>query len=268
MRFTKMQANGNDYIYIELFEQLLPDPARTAVRLSDRRTGVGGDGLVLLCPCAFADFRMRIFDPDGTEAEMCGNALMSAGALFARSGRTRKDRLTVATRAGIRQVFVGPSGADGVSVSAGIGSPHVRFFGREEVVCGREVRLTALSFGNPHCVVPTEDLSDEAFFSLGPALERHPLFPERTNVEFVRVEPDGTLRMRTWERGCGETYSCATGSAAAVVSLTLAGALDGDGTVRQRGGTIRAVWDRARSDVTIYGKTQVVFTGEVPDGAC
>ena len=107
MRFTKMQANGNDYIYIELFEQFLPDPAGAAVRLSDRRTGVGGDGLVLLCPCAFADFRMRIFDPDGTEAEMCGNALMSAGALFARSGRTRKDRLGFGRCSSVRSARTG-----------------------------------------------------------------------------------------------------------------------------------------------------------------
>ncbi len=260
-----MHANGNDYIYIDLFDQLLSNPAKAAVHLSDRRTGVGGDGLVLLCPCDCADFRMRIFDPDGTEAEMCGNALMSSGTLFKLSGRTRKDRLTVSTRAGTRQVFLGPSGADGISVSAGIGSPHVRFSDREETVRGRKVRLTALSFGNPHCVVPTDDLSDETFLLLGPALETHPLFPHRTNVEFVKTEPDGTLRMRTWERGCGETYSCATGSAAAVVALTLAGLSDGDETVRQRGGNIRARWDQTRSDVTIYGKTRVVFTGNFPD---
>lgn len=267
MYFTKMQANGNDYIYIDLHDQLLPDPARAAIRLSHRHFGVGGDGLVLLCPGTHADFRMRIFDPDGTEAEMCGNALMSAGALFALSGHTRKQRLTVETLAGDRQVFLDRMGSDACEVSAGIGAPHVRFDRREETVCGRKLSLTALSFGNPHCVVLTEDLSDETFFTLGPALECHPLFPERTNVEFLCAEAPRRLRMRTWERGCGETLSCATGSAAGVVAATLAGKSEGDAVVIQRGGSIRARWERERDATYIFGKTRVVFTGSLPESS-
>lgn len=267
MYFTKMQANGNDYIYIDLHAQFLPDPAQAAVRLSHRHFGVGGDGLVLLCPSDRADFRMRIFDPDGTEAEMCGNALMSAGALFALSGHTRKTRLTVETLAGDRQVFLGRMGSSGCEVSAGIGAPRVRFDRREETVCGRKLLLTALSFGNPHCVVLTEDLSDETFFTLGPALERHPLFPERTNVEFLCAESPGRLHMRTWERGCGETLSCATGSAAGVVAATLAGKSDGDAEVIQRGGSIRARWEKEQNAVSIFGRTQVVFTGSLPESS-
>lgn len=260
-----MQANGNDYVYIDLHTQLLPDPARAAVRLSDRHFGVGGDGLVLLCPSAHADFRMRIFDPDGTEAEMCGNALMSAGALYALSGHTRKTRLTVETLAGDRQVFLRREGNVACEVSAEIGAPRVRFERREETVCGRKLLLTSISFGNPHCVVLTDDLSDETFSTLGPALECHPLFPERTNVEFLSVRSPGRLQMRTWERGCGETLSCATGSAAAVVAATLAGLAEGDTEVTQRGGSIRARWERERDSVRIYGKTRVVFTGALPD---
>lgn len=262
-----MQANGNDYIYIDLHTQLLPDPVRTAIRLSHRHFGVGGDGLVLLCPSAHADFRMRIFDPDGTEAEMCGNALMSAGALFALSGHTCKNRLTVETLAGTRQVFLAREGGEIREVSAEIGAPHVRFAQREETVCGRKLLLTALSFGNPHCVVLTEDLSDETFFTLGPALEYHPLFPERTNVEFLCTAEPGRLRMRTWERGCGETLSCATGSAAGVVAATLAGKAEGDAVVLQRGGSIRARWDKERNSVRIFGKTRVVFTGSLPESS-
>lgn len=262
-----MQANGNDYIYMDLHDQLLPDPVLAAVRLSHRHFGVGGDGLVLLCPSDRADFRMRIFDPDGTEAEMCGNALMSAGALFALSGRTRKSRLTVETLAGDRQVFLTRDGGNIREVSAEIGAPHVRFDRREETVCGRKLSLTSLSFGNPHCVVLTEDLSDEAFFTLGPALECHPLFPERTNVEFLCAADPHRLRMRTWERGCGETLSCATGSAAGVVAATLAGKADGDAAVLQRGGSIRAHWDRERDTVRIFGQTRVVFTGSLPESS-
>lgn len=262
-----MQANGNDYVYIDLFTQLLPDPARAAIRLSHRHFGVGGDGLVLLCPSAHADFRMRIFDPDGTEAEMCGNALMSAGALFALSGHTRKTRLTVETLAGDRQVFLTRAGNEVREVSAEIGAPRVRFDRREETVCGKKLFLTSLSFGNPHCVVLTDDLSDGTFFTLGPALERHPLFPERTNVEFLCAESPDRLRMRTWERGCGETLSCATGSAAGVVAATLAGKANGDATVAQRGGSIRARWEKERDSVRIFGKTRVVFTGSLPESS-
>lgn len=264
-----MQANGNDYIYIDLHRQLLPDPARAAILLSDRHLGVGGDGLVLLCPSAHADFRMRIFDPDGTEAEICGNALMSAGALYALSGYTRKDRLTVETLAGDRQVFLtrennDPKGHAIREVSAELGAPHVRFAGREETVCGRPLLLTALSFGNPHCVVLTDDLSDEAFFSLGPALECHPLFPERTNVEFLSAAERGRLRMRTWERGCGETLSCATGSAAGLVAAVLAGKAEPEAEVVQSGGSIRVRWEKELHSVRIFGKTQIVFTGSYP----
>lgn len=267
MYFTKMQANGNDYVYIDLHRQLLPDPARSAVRLSHRHFGVGGDGLVLLCPSAHADFRMRIFDPDGTEAEMCGNALMSAGALFALSGHTRKTRLTVETLAGDRQVFLTRDEGDIREVSAEIGAPRVRFDRREETVCGRRLLLTSLSFGNPHCVVFTKDLSDETFFTLGPALECHPLFPERTNVEFLCIEAPDRMRMRTWERGCGETLSCATGSAAGVVAATLAEKSEGDAVVIQRGGSIRARWERERDSVRIFGRTRVVFTGSLPESS-
>lgn len=265
MYFTKMQANGNDYIYIDLHRQLLPDPQRAAVRLSDRHFGIGGDGLVLLCPSAHADFRMRIFDPDGTEAEMCGNALMSAGALFALSMHTRKSRLTVETLAGDRQVFLTREGDAIREVSAEIGAPRIRFAGREETVCGRALRLTAVSFGNPHCVVLTDDLSDETFFALGPALECHPLFPERTNVEFLSAASRSRLRMRTWERGCGETLSCATGSAAALVAAVSAGKADEEAEVVQRGGSIRVRWEKERHSVRIFGKTRVVFTGVCPD---
>ena len=261
MYFTKMQANGNDYIYIDLHRQLLPDPSRAATVLSDRHFGIGGDGLVLLCPSAHADFRMRIFDPDGTEAEMCGNALMSAGALYALSMQTRKSRLTVETLAGDRLVFLTREGNVIHDLSAEIGAPRVRFAGREEPVCGRILTLTAVSFGNPHCVVLTEDLSDEAFLSLGPALERHPLFPERTNVEFLSVASRDRLQMRTWERGCGETLSCATGSAAALVAAVLAGKAADEAEIAQRGGTIRVRWDREQNSVRIFGKTRVVFTG-------
>ncbi len=261
MYFTKMQANGNDYIYMDLHEQTLRDPKSAAIRLSDRHFGIGGDGLVLLCPSACADFRMRIFDPDGTEAEMCGNALQSAGMLYALSGCTDKNCLTVETLAGRKQVFLVRDGKTVKEVSAEIGSPIVRFVGRNETVGGKTFSLSYISFGNPHCVVRTDDLSDETVTTYGPLLERHPLFPERANVEFLSVTDRCHFRMRTWERGCGETLSCSTGSAAALVAAVLLGEAETEAEVVQRGGSIRVRWDRDIGSVRIFGKAQVVFRG-------
>lgn len=261
MYFTKMQANGNDYIYMDLLDQTLQDPKHAAIRLSDRHFGIGGDGLVLLCPSTCADFRMRIFDPDGTEAEMCGNALQSAGVLYALSGYTDKNRLTVETRAGRKQVFLVRDGSAVREVSAEIGAPSVRFLGRSEAVNGKTFSFSSVSFGNPHCVVLTDDLSDETVLTYGSILERHPLFPERANVEFLSVTDRCHFRMRTWERGCGETLSCSTGSAAALVAAVLLGEAEPEAEVIQRGGTIRVRWDRDMDSVRIFSKTQVVFRG-------
>lgn len=265
MNFTKMQASGNNYIYIDLHAQSLPSPHRTAVRLSDRNFGIGGDGLVLICPSECADYRMRIFDPDGTEAEMCGNALQSSAVLFASDHNVRKKRLKVETLSGIKHVFLTWHNNAIATVFAEIGTPNILFFGRKETVCGKEIILSAVSLGNPHCVILTDDLSDETFFALGPVLEKHPLFPARTNVEFVSVTDRCHFDMRTWERGCGETLSCATGSAAALVIAVKAGLAERDAVVMQQGGSIRAVWDDTSNLLYIHSKPQVIFRGIIEE---
>lgn len=266
MDFFKMQANGNDYIYVDLHEQSLPSPAKAAVVLSDRHCGIGGDGLVLLCKSdGTADFRMRIFDPDGTEAEMCGNALQSAGALYAKQHAPDKKRLTVETLSGLKQVFPEWQDEHNANVSAEIGKPKILFHKKCEKVRDIPLNLTAISLGNPHCVVLTDDLSDESFFTLGPALETHLLFPARTNVEFLSVKDRCHFRMRTWERGCGETLSCATGSAAALVAAVLAGLAEPEAEIKQRGGSIFACWDQKKNTLRIRGKTQLVYTGTIAD---
>lgn len=261
MQFTKMQANGNDYIYIDLHDQTLSDPVHAAIRLSDRHFGIGGDGLVLLCPSDKADFRMRIFDPDGTEAEMCGNALQSAGALFALSRKPDRNCIKVETRSGIRAVFPSQCADAQMEVSADIGAPDILFENRREAIDGKDFLFTSLSFGNPHCVVFTDDLSDDFFLKYGPLFETHELFPGRTNVEFLSVMDRCHFRMRTWERGCGETLSCATGSAAGLVAAVIAGLAEPEALVMQRGGNIRVFWNLSDRSVRIYGKTQIVFQG-------
>lgn len=263
MLFTKMQSNGNDYIYIDLHAQTLPSPRDAAIHLSDRHFGIGGDGIVLLCPSATADFRMRIFDPDGTEAEMCGNALQSSAVLYALDHKVCKNRLRVETNAGIKHVFLTWNGPQVTEVSAEIGTPDILFCGRKETICEHEIMLSGISFGNPHLVVFTDDLSDGFVFRFGPLLEKHPLFADRTNVEFCSVKDRCHFEMRTWERGCGETLSCSTGSAAALVASVMAGIAERDAIVIQRGGSIRVNWSETNNTVRIYSKTRIVFRGTI-----
>lgn len=261
MFFTKMQSNGNDYIYIDLHDQRLPSPHNAAIRMCDRHFGIGGDGIVLICPGEQADYKMRIFDPDGTEAEMCGNALQSSAVLYATDHHLRKKHLRVETNAGIKHVFLTWDGPCLSEVSAEIGIPDVLFCGRKETVCGKDVLLSGVSFGNPHLVVFTNDLSDDFFLKLGPILEKHPLYPERTNVEFLSVTDRCHFEMRTWERGCGETLSCSTGSAAALVAAVTAGIAERDAIVMQRGGNIRVTWDDKSNKVRVYSRARIVFRG-------
>ncbi len=261
MEFTKMQSNGNDYIYIDLHAQALPSPQEAAIRLSDRHFGIGSDGLVLICPSAAADFCMRIFDPDGTEAEMCGNALQSSAVLYAVNHGVCKKQLRVETRAGIRHVFLTWDGMRITEVSAEIGKPDILFCGKQETVCGKVLDLYGISFGNPHLVVLTDDLSNDFFLRFGPILEKYPLFPNRVNVEFLSVTDRCHFEMRTWERGCGETLSCSTGSAAALVAAVTAGIAERDAIVMQRGGNIRVTWDESDSTVHIYSNARIVFRG-------
>lgn len=260
MKFTKMQAYGNDYVYADAFSCSLPSPQETAKRICDRHYGVGGDGLVLLCPSERAHFRMRIFDPDGTEAEMCGNALRSAAFLFRKTHGGVPDALSVETLSGIRRVLF--SGEDGKEIRTDLGAPVVFFSGKRISAGGKEFEATGVSFGNPHCVLFPESLTDEEFFRLGPLVEKHPLFPQRTNVEFVSVLGKDRLKIRTWERGCGETLSCATGSAAAVVAAFLAGKCMPNAAVEQTSGTLSVRWDRRSGHLWVTGDTRIVFTGE------
>ncbi len=265
MKFTKMQANGNDYIYMDSFASPLKDPASTAIRWCDHHFGIGGDGLVLLCPSTGCDFRMRIFDPDGTEAEVCGNALQCAGVLFSLSRGLRKHRLTAETLAGTRHIFLEWQGDSVTEVSADLGVPVVEFFDRTIVLDGELFHAAAVSFGNPHCVVLTEDLSDAFFLKYAPRLECHPLFPYRANVEFVQVVDRCHFRMRTWERGCGETLSCSSGSAAAMVAAMLWELGEDEVLVEQKGGSIRCLLDTRTGAVRVYSKAVVVFEGSIEE---
>jgi diaminopimelate epimerase len=263
MKFTKMQSMGNCYIYIEQFTQAVLNPSRWAKVLSNRETGVGSDGLILLVPSDAADIRMRVFNPDGTEAEMCGNALRSVGLLAFTDGFVTKKEMTVETLGGIKRLWL----HDG-TITASIGPPDVRFVDEPLVLRDRTFEVTAMSWGNPHAVCWLPSTEDSYAFPLheyGPELERHPLFPNRTNAEFAQVIDGKNLFMRAWERGTGETWACATGCCTAMVSGVLTGRCGDTVTVKQPGGLIDVKWDRINNDVTMTGPSKIVFRGEVSE---
>lgn len=235
LSFTKMQGCGNDYLYFDCFEQVLPDPAALARRLSDRHFGVGGDGIILIGPSDVADAQMRIFNADGSEGRMCGNGIRCVGKYLHDAGRARQPRLTVETLSGVKTldlhledgtvcavtVDMGPYGLAPGCIPANL--PGDSVVGRAVDVAGGTYVLTCVSMGNPHCVVFVPDVAAVPLKDVGPRFEHSPLFPERINTEFVQVLGPQELRMRVWERGSGETWACGTGACAAAVAAVLNG---------------------------------------------
>lgn len=279
MKFTKMQAYGNDYVYISLIDQSMNNPSKWAVFVSDRHKGVGSDGMILICPSDVADFRMRVFNPDGSEAEMCGNGLRSVGKFAYAKGYTDKTDFTVETLGGIKKVHLWVENGEVVNVSANIGQPvldgdkiPVTVTNKENTLVGYEYkvidkvfRITALSFGNPHCGVETEDVFNLDIEKYGPALENDKIFPNKANIHFYEVVDRHNINMRAWERNCGETLACATGCSTAVYSAILAGKTVNSVDVHQRGGIVHIDYDPADNTITMTGKTEIVFDGYIDD---
>ena len=275
--FTKMEAYGNDYVYVNVAG--LPDMNwnEVAIQISDRHFGVGGDGLVLVCPSDVADFKMRIFDPDGTEAEMCGNAVRSVAMFVYYHKLTDKTDLKIETLGGIKNLYLTVEDGEVTNIEAEIGEPiftpasipvdvETEEFFNESVkvnVNGRimNVKMSSLSWGNPHTVIFTDDLETLDIENVGPAIETHPLFTKRTNVTFARVIDRKNLQIREWERGCGETIGCGTGCCTALVFANRLGLCDREATVMQIGGPLEVKWDE-NGLVHMKGPSHVVFEGE------
>lgn len=278
MRFTKMHGIGNDYIYVNCFEETVNDPEKVSVILSDRHKGIGSDGLVLIMPSDKADFRMRIFNADGSEAMMCGNATRCIGKYVYDNGLTGKTDVTLETNSGIKylKLFVSDGKVESVTVDMGkailvpheipVNSELERFIGQPLEIDGKEWRVTCVSMGNPHAVVFTEGIDDMELEKLGPKFENHSLFPNRINTEFIEVIDSRTLRMRVWERGSGETFACGTGTCAAVVAACLNGICrqDEEILVHLRGGDLRITY-RSDGTVMMTGPAARVFDGTVED---
>jgi len=274
MKFAKMHGAGNDYVYVNGFEEKVADPPALAVEVSRPHFGIGADGLILILPSEVADVRMRMFNADGSEAEMCGNGVRCVAKFAHDHGLVKDKEITVETLAGILtlQLFIGSSGkVEKVRVMMGHprltrgeipmqGDPSAQAVDQELTVLDRTFRITCVSMGNPHCVVFVPAVSDFPVEKYGPAIERNPLFPRRTNVEFVEILSRSEVKQRTWERGSGETLACGTGACA----VTVAGVLNGltGRRIRNRllGGCLELEWDEG-GEVYMTGPAVQVFEG-------
>lgn len=272
IHFTKMHGIGNDYIYINCMESAPDDLPRLAIEMSDRHFGVGGDGIVLICPSDKADFRMRMFNNDGSEARMCGNASRCIAKYVHDHRLSEKNTINLETLSGIKVLSLNMKGDEVESVTVDMGRPEllpakipVDFEGDkmvEEPVttsCG-QINITAVSMGNPHGVIFVDSLDDVDFDALGPELEKHPIWPDRANIEFVQVVNPSEVRMRVWERGTGETLACGTGACATVVAAALTGRTCRKVTVHLRGGDLGIELTDA-GHVLMTGTATKVFDG-------
>lgn len=278
MKFSKMHGIGNDYIYVNCFEEKVDEPEKVSVVLSDRHKGIGSDGLVLIMPSEIADFRMRIFNADGSEAMMCGNATRCIGKYVYDMGLTDKTEVTLETNSGIKylKLFLSDGKVDMVTVDMGkailvprdipVDSELESFVSQPLEVGGKEYKVTCVSMGNPHAVIFTEGIDSLELEKIGPLFENHKLFPNRINTEFVEVIDSHTLKMRVWERGSGETFACGTGTCATVVAAVLNGICpkDEEVLVHLRGGDLRIIW-KNDGTVLMTGPAEYVFEGNVSD---
>ena len=275
LNFTKMHGCGNDYVYFNCLEQPIDNPEELSIRLSDRHFGVGGDGIILICPSDSADVKMRIFNADGSEGKMCGNGIRCVGKYVYDHGIVRKPEISIDSLSGIKllQMEIEDGVAVGATVNMGqaILTPSeipTKFTGERAVAVplnanGQEHRVTCVSMGNPHCVLFVDDVDSLKLEEIGPAFENHEMFPERINTEFIRVIDDHTLQMRVWERGSGETWACGTGACASAVAAVLNGYCpkNEEITLHLRGGDLRIRY----TDEAVYmtGPATTVFEGSI-----
>lgn len=275
MKFYKLHGAGNDYIYFDCLKKEIENPQSLAIRLSDRHFGIGGDGIILICKSDVADCKMRMFNADGSEGKMCGNAVRCVGKLMRDLGYIESDSCTVETLSGVKTLKL-YFGSDGkvVSATADLGAAVLdgekipsAFKGERVVnaplsVDGKEYKVTLVSMGNPHCVL-FEDPDTVNLEDIGGKIENHPAFPDRINCEFVKVTDKNNIKMRVWERGSGETLACGTGACASAVACCLNGFCKKgeEVNVLLRGGTLKVVYTDER--VTMTGPCELSFTGEV-----
>lgn len=276
MEFTKMHGIGNDYIYFNCMEKEIENPEELSLKLSDRHFGVGGDGIVLILPSKVADFRMRMFNADGSEGKMCGNASRCIGKYVFEKGLTDKDVVTLETLAGIKTLNLTIEDSKVIEVEVNMGEAILnpkdipvninkdKIVNETITVDNKEYDITCVSMGNPHCIVYMDNIDDLEIDKIGPKFENHELFPERINTEFLEVIDKNTIKMRVWERGSGETYACGTGACAATVASVLNNYcnIDEEVTVKLIGGDLKIKY-LSNGLVYMTGPAEFVFEGRI-----
>ena len=276
MKFTKMHGIGNDYVYVNCFEETIENPEEVSIKISDRHFGIGSDGLVMIMPSDKADFRMRMFNADGSEGNMCGNATRCIGKYVYDNHLTDKTEITLETRSGIKYLTLYPENGKVQTVLVDMGKAILNpasipmkaegeeFISKPVEVNGKNVNITAVSMGNPHAVTFVDDVESLDLEKSGPDYENHPLFPERVNTEFAKIIDDHTVMMRVWERGSGETWACGTGACACAVACVKNGFFpyDKEITVKLRGGDLYITYKNDNT-VLMRGPAETVFTGSI-----
>ncbi len=275
MRFTKMQGLGNDYIYVDCTRDEIGNPSEIAKKVSDRHFGIGSDGLVLILSSQNADFRMRMFNSDGSESEMCGNAIRCVGKYVYDNGLTDKRVINIETLAGIKILTLTVENGQVTLVRVDMGAPilepknipvnldKTRFISESVVIGNAEFSVTAVSMGNPHAVSYIDNVDDFPLNEIGPKMETNTLFPRKVNAEFVQVVDRTTLKMRVWERGAGETLACGTGACAVLVASVLNNISERAATIKLLGGDLYIEWSEVDNHVYMTGPAVKVFDGEI-----
>lgn len=284
MKFTKMQGIGNDYVYVNCFEETVENPSEMAKKVSDRHFGIGSDGLILIKPSDVADFEMDMYNADGSRGSMCGNGIRCVGKYVYDYGLTDKTSITVSTPSGVKYLELTVEEGKVERIRVNMGAPILEpekipvlpekmgknndFHGKQIVnapitIGGQEYHITAVSMGNPHGIVYLNDVQGLDIEKVGPLFENHSCFPDRVNTEFVKILDDHTAEMRVWERGSGETLACGTGACAVAVASILNGYTKDCVTVKLLGGDLEISWDREENQVYMTGPAEVVFDGEI-----
>ncbi len=275
MKFTKMQGLGNDYVYVNCFQEKIENPAELARFVSNRHFGVGADGLILIKPTPLADCEMEMYNADGSQGAMCGNGIRCVAKYAYDYGLVNKETITVNTKSGIKTLELTVENGKVSRVKVNMGAPILEAQ-KIPILCqqdqavqmplevdGKTYLITGVSMGNPHAVVCVEDVKGLNLTELGPKFENHPAFPDRVNTEFIRVLDRSTVEMRVWERGSGETLACGTGACAVAVACILNGYTDERVTVKLLGGDLDIYWDRSENLVYMTGPAVTVFDGEL-----
>ncbi|WP_448903214.1 diaminopimelate epimerase [Eubacterium sp.] len=274
MKFTKMEGCGNDYVYVNGFEEKIDNPNEVAIAVSDRHFGIGSDGLIIINPSEVADFKMCMYNADGSEGKMCGNGIRCVAKYVYDFKLTDKDVITVETLSGIKTLKLNVENGKVKTVRVNMGAPILecdkvpvkyddeKMINKPVKVDGKTFNITCVSMGNPHAVTFINDIDNLEIEKIGPKFENNEIFPDKVNTEFIQIIDKNTVKMRVWERGSGETFACGTGACASVVASVLNGLTENKVTVKLLGGDLEIEYNQDENTVYMTGPARVVFAGE------